>query len=80
MMCEGAYLYMILFNTLENDKRRLRLLMVIGWGLPIIAVMPTLGIGITFITHHHDHKRGHVDECDYSSQIKIPRSRKHKQT
>ena len=43
MMCEGAYLHMILFNTLENDKRRLRLLMVIGWGLPIIAVIPYTG-------------------------------------
>ena len=40
MMCEGAYLQMILFNTLENDKRRLRLLLLIGWGLPVLAVMP----------------------------------------
>ena len=43
MMCEGAYLHMILFNTLENDKKRLQLLMLIGWGLPILAVMPYAG-------------------------------------
>ena len=43
MMCEGGYLHMILFNTLENDSKRLQLLLVIGWGLPIMAVTPYAG-------------------------------------
>ena len=52
MMCEGAYLQMILFNTLENDQRRLRLLALIGWGLPILAVMPYSGFRYHFHNTH----------------------------
>ena len=40
MMCEGAYLQMVLFNTFENDQRRLKLLYFLGWGLPGFAIIP----------------------------------------
>ena len=40
MMCEGAYLQMLLFNTFDNDHRRLRLLCCLGWGLPGLAILP----------------------------------------
>ena len=40
MMCEGAYLHMILFNSLENDSLRLKLLKVLGWGVPCLVVVP----------------------------------------
>ena len=31
---------MILFNTFDSDQGRLRLLTVLGWGLPAISVIP----------------------------------------
>ena len=40
MLCEGLYLQMLLVNTFDNDKNRLKLLMVLGWGLPAISVVP----------------------------------------
>ena len=40
MMCEGAYLQMVLFNTFDNDHRRMRLLCCLGWGLPGLAIVP----------------------------------------
>ena len=40
MFCEGAYLQMVLFNTFDNDNRRVRLLCCLGWGLPGLAIVP----------------------------------------
>ena len=40
MMCEGAYLQMVLHNTFSNDKNRFKLLLILGWILPVIAVAP----------------------------------------
>ena len=40
MLCEGGYLQMVLFNTFETDKNRLRVLMILGWGLPALCVVP----------------------------------------
>ena len=50
MLCEGLYLQMLLVNTFDNDKNRLKLLMVLGWGLPAISVVP-YGVYQTF---HND--------------------------
>ena len=40
MLCEGGYLQMVLLNTFESDKNRLRVLMILGWGVPALCVAP----------------------------------------
>ena len=40
MLCEGGYLQMVLLNTFESDKNRLRVLMILGWEVPALCVAP----------------------------------------
>ena len=47
MLCEGMYLQMVLVNTFDNDKNRLTILVVLGWGLPAVSVVP-YGVFRTF--------------------------------
>ena len=62
-----SYLHMILFNTLENDKRKLRLLMVTGWGLPFKAVTPYAGY------RHHFHNSDCWMDLGFSSWfVRVP--------
>ena len=40
MLCEGAYLQLLLMDTFHDDKKRVKGLMIVGWFLPVIVIIP----------------------------------------
>ena len=40
MLCEGAYLQLLLMDAFRDDSKRVRGLLVVGWCLPLIVVLP----------------------------------------
>ena len=40
MLCEGAYLQLLLMDAFHDDKKRVRILFFVGWILPLLVVIP----------------------------------------
>ena len=40
MLCEGAYLQLLLIDAFHDDKKRVRGLLCVGWGLPLLITVP----------------------------------------
>ena len=40
MLCEGAYLQLLLLDAFHDDKKRVKGLLVVGWLVPIMIVVP----------------------------------------
>ena len=40
MLCEGAYLQLLLMDVFHDDRKRVRLMVVLGWVTPVIIVIP----------------------------------------
>ncbi|XP_023326719.1 calcitonin receptor [Eurytemora carolleeae] len=40
MLCEGTYLQLLLMNTFQVDSKRVRGLLCLGWGTPVLIVIP----------------------------------------
>ena len=40
MLCEGAYLQLLLMDIFHDDKKRVKGMLVVGWVTPLVIVIP----------------------------------------